>query len=65
MGTSLLQNLKMGQLQGKYVLNKRDIEYLSKHTKISKDEIRSNFIIIIFRQNTFCLFNKGLTLVNS
>ena len=31
----------MGQLQGKYVLNKRDIEYLSKHTQMSKEEIQS------------------------
>ena len=33
----------MGQLQGKYVLNKRDVEYLSKHTKMSKDEIQSRY----------------------
>ena len=31
----------MGQLQGKYVLNKRDLEYLSTHTQMSKEEIHS------------------------
>ena len=33
----------MGQLQGKYVLNKRDIDYLSAHTQMSKEEIQSRY----------------------
>ena len=33
----------MGQLQGKYVLNKRDIDYLSQHTHMSRDEIQSRY----------------------
>jgi len=53
MGISLLQNLKMGQLQGKYVLNKRDIEYLSKHTKMSKDEIQSKAVFSYSRDSAY------------
>ena len=33
----------MGQLQGKYVLNKRDIEYLSKHTQMTKEDVQSRY----------------------
>ena len=35
--------IKMGQLQGKYVLNKRDIEYLSKHTKMTREDVQSRY----------------------
>jgi len=33
----------MGQLQGKYVLTKRDIDYLSAHTSMTKEDIQSRF----------------------
>jgi len=33
----------MGQLHGKYVLTKRDIDYLSSHTSMTKEEIQARY----------------------
>ena len=39
---TIVFNMKMGQLQGKYVLKKCDIEYLSKHTQMTKKMSNQN-----------------------
>ena len=38
---NIVFDVKMGQLHGKYVLNKRDIEYLSKHTQMTREDVQS------------------------
>ena len=42
---NIVFDVKMGQLHGKYVLNKRDIEYLSKHTQMTREDVQLTMVL--------------------